>query len=257
MKKFLGLLAAVVMMFTLSACGDPATTGSASKDKEKVEVGEKAEVKLTEGNFFDVLMSSQVAAGSSRMVMNMAMGGETMQMDARVQLAENLEDLAMTMSMDMGIAQTELILVDGFMYMNMGELTDNKYIKTDLADEADKSASEFKDLAKQMDPAEQLKNVKKAKISVKKLGDGGELDGVSTTKWEVTVDTSKMDLDENAAALAPKTLTYLMWIGEDNLPRRQTYSINDVETEILFTEWGHKFKINVPNADQITESPLA
>ncbi|TXJ06758.1 MAG: hypothetical protein E6Q27_03020 [Aeromicrobium sp.] len=257
MKKFLGLLAAVVMMFALSACGDSATTGSAAKDKEKVEVGEKAEVKLTEDNFFDVLMSSQVAAGSSRMVMNMAMGGETMQMDARVQLAENLEDLAMTMSMDMGIAQTELILVDGFMYMNMGKLTDNKYIKTDLANEADKSASEFKDLAKQMDPAEQLKNVKKAKISVKKLGDGGELDGVSTTKWEVTVDTSKMELDENTAALAPKTMTYLMWIGEDNLPRRQTYNINDVETEILFTEWGQKFTITAPGADKITESPLA
>ncbi|TXJ04720.1 MAG: ABC transporter substrate-binding protein, partial [Aeromicrobium sp.] len=55
MKKFLGLLAAVVMMFALSACGDSATTGSAAKDKEKVEVGEKAEVKLTEDNFFDVL----------------------------------------------------------------------------------------------------------------------------------------------------------------------------------------------------------
>lgn len=246
MKKILGLLTALVMMFALSACGG--TSGS-----NEVKVGEKSSTKLTEKNFFEVLTKSQTEAGSAQMTMNMASMGQTMQISAKVNMGETLEDVSMDMTMDLGIMSADIIMLDGVMYMNMGEMSENKFIKVDSSDPDNPLSGDFDEMAEQMDPASQLKTLEKATLSLKKVGDGGKVDGVKTTKWEVTVDPAKMDLDEESAGLMPETLTYLMWVGEDNLPRKQTFELAGSETEVLFTQWGKDFKIKAPSKSEIVE----
>lgn len=246
MKKILGLLTALMMMFALSACGGDSGSGS-------VKVGEKSSTKLTEDNFFEVLTKAQTGAGSALMTMNMNALGQEMSITAEVNMGKTLKDTAMDMTMGMDGEEFQIIMVDGFMYLNMGELSGNKFIKIDSDDPDSPVAGDFDKMAEQMDPAAQLKTIEEATVSVKSLGDGGKLDGVKTTKWEVTVDPSKLDVDEEAAAAMPETITYLIWVGEDNLPRKQEFEVSGTKTETLFTKWGQDFNIKAPSSDQVTE----
>ena len=178
---------------------------------------------------------------------------QDMTIEASVEMGKTLEGIAMDMTMGMGEEKFQIIMLDGFMYMNMGKMSDNKYIKIDSSDPESPIAGDFEEMAEQMDPASQLKRIEEATVSLKSLGDGGKVDGVSTTKWEVTVDPSKLDVEEAEAAALPETLTYLMWVGEDNLPRKQSFEAMGTTTEILYTKWGQDFKIKAPSADQVTE----
>ena len=113
----------------------------------------------------------------------------------------------MSMDMDMGSAgpaTMKMLLVDGVLYMNFGQVTKGKYAKIDLEDEDNPLGQQFSQLADQMDPSKQLEQFKKAVTSFEKKGKPKRLDGVEAQPYEVVVDTSKIDaLFERLAEPAP------------------------------------------------------
>src|SRR5690606_26345608 len=86
----------------------------------------------------------------------------------------------------------EMRLVDQIMYMKMGEMTQGKFVKIDLTDESNPLGEQYGNMLDQSNPATQIEAMGKSIVKFENQGDGGEIDGVSTTKYLVQLDTAKM-----------------------------------------------------------------
>ena len=118
---------------------------------------------------------------------------------------------SMAMSMEMpamveGGGEMEIRLVDGVMYMNMGQMTNDKFIKVDLSDPANLPPG-MDTLTEQMDPLAAFEQFGPALTSVTYVGEE-EVDGDATQHFTMVMDTSKIATfkDLPAGADVPKEL---------------------------------------------------
>jgi hypothetical protein len=255
-------LAAVVLLagLTLSACGD--------KDKDDAG-GDKSDSTttvaagaLTKANFAQVLGASQVKARSAHVDMSVGIGGQTVKATGDVAVGASATDTAVAMKMDLGSSMSlDVKMVDQVFYMNMGQLTANKYIKIDLTDQSNPLAKQYGQIVDQMDPAKQLEQFKDALKSFEKKGEPQTLDGVEAQPYVVTVDTSKIkalaDLPAASASQIPDTLVYTMFIGPDNLPRRIETELAGAKTTLNYSNWGEPVDIKAPPASEISDKSLS
>jgi hypothetical protein len=152
-------------------------------------------------------------------------------------------------------------LVDQVFYMNMGQMTQGKYLKIDLTDENSPLAKQFGQILEQMDPAKQLDQFNGAVTSFEKGGDPKTIDGVKAQPYLVKVDTSKikafMDLPESAAGSMPDSIDYTIYVGSDSLMRRIEFELAGSKSTVDYTKWGEPVEIKAPAASEISDKDLS
>lgn len=234
-KKFFGLSVAPLLMFALVAC-----SGGAD---------------VSESNLFEKVTAAQTAAKSVTTEMKMGAPegkGEALQMAGVMRMDSDPKKTAFDTTMGTAEMPMRMIMIDGFMYINMGAMTKEKFLKIDPNDPDSPLAEQFDSVTENTDPTAQLKQLEKAVTSIKKVGDGGKVDGVNTTKFKVLVDPSKLPDTEGAAGM-PESLEYFMWVGDDNLMRRMEMDVDGATFSVLWSKWGEPVTIEVPAKGEIVE----
>lgn len=253
-------VAALLVGLSVSACGDKDKDSAGDQNGSKPATSDTTS--LTAANFAEVLSDSQAKAKSAHVDMEIGAAGQTIKAQGDVAVGATPVDSAMTMTMDMGSSMSfEMRLVDQVFYMNMGQMSADKFIKVDLKDKSNPLTKQFGQVMDQMDPAKQMADLKKAVTSFEKKGDPQTIDGVKAQPYVVKVDTSKVqsfkDLPDASADMIPESIEYTMFIGSDNLLRRMSFDIAGSESTINYSKWGEPVEIKAPSAGEISDQDLS
>jgi hypothetical protein len=250
------LSVATVAVLGLTACSSDSegagSDRSASSEQTAEEVVE--ETGFTADDFAKRVTLAAIEAGSVTMTMSTTTQGVTMDMTADVVFTDSSQNMRATADMDG--TSFDMLVVDGVIYMSMGELTGGKYIAIDPNDATDPMASSFSGITDQLDPTSSIKALDGAIVSIEKSGEPEEIDGVQAQPYTVVVDTTKMnnpaaaDLPEGTL---PAEISYEYWVGPDDLMRKVVMDAAGTSIEMLMTGWGEPLEIVAPTADQITD----
>jgi hypothetical protein len=264
-RKTLGAVASVlVLALGLSACGGGSDTSAAGGGDTSTGGGASSSTgDLTQASFVTTVTDAQDKARTSHVTMTIDAGGKAVTAEADVEVGTTVADTSMAMTMDMGEADLggqapgtiQIRLVDEKFYINMGSMTQDMFMESDLSDPDDPIAKQFSTLTAQLDPSQQLASFGQAIQSFTKKGDPRELDGVQTQPYEMVLDTEKVAgfTGLTAGAGLPKTLTYTIFVGPDDLPRRMSADIAGGSITVDYSQWGEEVDIEAPPADQISD----
>ncbi|KAA1397288.1 hypothetical protein [Aeromicrobium ginsengisoli] len=259
-RKLSSVVATVLLAgLSLSACGG--SDGSDGDKADSTSGGGGSKTTLTQANFAKVIGDSQVDAKSTHIDMTIGAGGQSFKAQGDAEFGTSAADTSVAMTMDLGSIKADMRLVDQVFYMNMGAMSDNKFLKIDLKDKNNAFAQQYGQIMDQMDPSKQMEQFKEAMKSFEKKGEPQKLDGVEAQPYVVTVDTSKikslMELPEASKAQVPDTIVYTMFIGPDNLPRRMEFDLAGSTSTIDYSKWGDSVDIKAPSAGEISDKDLS
>jgi len=217
---------------------------------------------LTKENFGAAMASATSQARSVHMTGNFAVQGQHLTLTADESLnGGSLKDVAAALKVNIsGAGAVEVRIVSGVVYINAGALglpgsSDKPWIKVDLTDPSNPVGAAFSKIAA-MNPAELMKAFQ-AVSTLTKLG-AETVDGVQTTHYRVTVDTSKVatmfGMPPGAGmASMPKTLTSNVWVDGTSRPVKVAMSYPTGTMEMHFSKWGEPVHVVAPPASQVKE----
>ena len=261
MKKRHHLVLAIAAAgLVLAGCG---SSGSGANGDG---VGKPADTSLTEANFITTITAAQKKAKTSHIAMTIDASGQKIKADGEYAVGATAADAKAALKMDLsslGVGNIEVRLLDQNFYLNFGPMSNNKFAKIDLTDKSNPIAKQYGGLVDQLDPAKQLGQFKKALKSVKKKGAAVSIDGVEAQPYELVVDTTQLEglgslggLGTGAGAKLPDSLTYTMFVGPDNLPRRLVSDAAGSQVTVDYSKWGESVDIKAPSKDEITDSSM-
>lgn len=268
-RRLLAAPATVVLLGALAACGGSASGASAgSPTLEPTAVAEEPQVEVVDLTPAD-LVEAIAATGRAGATYDFTMTTVGQFLELQAGGSARVDDAGETsIAMVMSSPQTgdaELRLVDGLVYLSLGEATQGKFLQIDPNDPSDPLAPLAGDLADQADPTKGMAKTEAAIIGMTKSGEPRQMDGVLAQPYEVVMDLAKLPPEaragfaeaEAAGVPLPPTLTYVYWIGPDNLIRMLSVDLAGTSTELTFMNWGDGAPVSVPSADQITtEAPI-
>lgn len=233
--------------------------------------GSGAGAALSQADFFSNVTESQADAESFHVSMTMDVAGETVKAEGDARMGKAPADMAMSLVMDMSAMgpgapdEFEMRWVDEVLYMNLGEMTEGKFAAIDLTDESNPLGQMYNQLLDSLDPAS-IGKFKDAVTEFEEKGDPIELDGVQAQPYHVEIDMSQMKemfrgLPKEAVAAMPKTLSFTMYVGPDELPRRMKMQIptpGPVQGSMTmdYTDWGEPVDIVKPDKSEISDKDL-
>lgn len=263
-KKLTTTLAACTLAATLGACGsgEPAA-GPQETDAAPAEVAPAASIdELT-----SIIEAAQHEATSAHMEMTYGgdaaeaagMTGATTVADFEIGESDDPEDMTMQMSMSLMGMDFDMRMVDGTMYMNMGEMSQDKFIAMPLDELAkDPNFSSTLDSMKSMDVAGQAEEMKEAVTSFEHTSTE-TIDGVEVDVYTMTIDPTK--LEDGAAGVDAATadqvgeMTVVYKIDPEGLPREADVAMEmqgqELTMETTFSEWGEPVTVDVPAEDEV------
>lgn len=256
--RFAAIPTAIAMSIALSAC-----SGSDSDSKAPTKPDTAAVVKsgeLSKDNFVARLTAAQQTARTSQLRMDIDAGGQKNVAAGAFRAGDSAKDSAVALKIDgkaSGLGTLDMRFVDGAFYMNFGEMTGDKFMKLALDGSGDAATDQLSELIDQVNPTAQLKQFEAALKSFKQAGADQTIDGVKATPFEIVLDTSKIDGMTAAAKKAgnklPATMTYTMFVGPDDLPRRITAKVVAMTFTLDYSKWGEPVDIKAPPASEISE----
>ena len=263
LRRSLAALALPLLLGGLAACGsddegaDPAASSSSSTESEESTDAEAGE-EIDEAAFVEDMKSGIEASTTAMMTMHMDMGGQVIHADGAVDYTTTPPQMAMTMETPaMPGVSIEMRLVDGVLYMNLGERTKDKFISFDLSDAANLMPG-MEQLTTTMDPLAAFESLEDAVQSVVFVGDE-DVDGEQLGHYEVELDTSKIKQFNELPTQAqlPKTVTYDLWLDDENRMRKMTMEMtmggSPAETEVEFADWDEPVDIAAPPASEVVD----
>jgi LppX_LprAFG lipoprotein len=263
------LSAAILIVIT--GCGSSADLSSdvdssqSSQSSDSVGTGNIAG-DLTLASFSSRTSEAQVKAQSAHLEMELSLQGQPMTMSGDMAVGKSLEDAALDLTMSVpGLGERmSMILVDGVMYISAGQATGGKYFSLDLTDESNPFGSMYRQIFEQANPASITQGFEGAIKDLEAVG-REEIDGTTTTQYRVTVDTQKVlakilgknALPEGSLGAMPPTLTYDIWVGDDdNLPRRIESDMMGISATMELTDWGKPVHVEAPPPSQVSKKDL-
>jgi major membrane immunogen (membrane-anchored lipoprotein) len=250
----------------LVACGDDDsgdTTASDSTSQVALSSDLSQGDEVDPADFVKTVSDGLEASTTAHLTMDVSAGKSgKLTADGDVDYTSTPPSMAMTMSLPAGAGDMDIRMVDGLVYMSMGQLTQGKFWKIDPSDPKGPLASMGMDkMMDQMDPAKSLELMQDGISKVTYVGDE---DGLH--HYALTVDLQKMmaamggKLPQAALSQLPDTLTYDLWLDEQN--RFTKMSLDDLpmggtsgSMEMNLSDWGKDVDIAAPPADQVTEMP--
>lgn len=261
MRKSLKVSLAATILALTSACGAGdagLTSAEAGSSNPAAAAPAAASDPLTRENFVERLSVAQQAAGSAHLEMASPIAGGAVSMQGDVRLAEDVEDSQARVTMGAGPMRMDLRMVDGLLYVKLGELSGGKFIEVDLQDPKDPVGRHYGSMTGQIDPTEQLKLFREALVEFENQGSGGEIDGVETTKLRLVLDSTKMLGETTPGAILGdgRKVEYVLYVGSDDLLRQVTAEHGEKTTEVTWTKWGEPVEVEAPPADEVTDSSM-
>lgn len=215
----------------------------------------------------DALTKATQGKNSATLKMNIAAAGESFTGDGAY--AINGTDVTMKLNFTVpGQGEAlEMRLVDRVIYVKLPASSGQQgWVKVPV-DANNPQTAQFAQLIDQVDVSKQFDQFKTAGTL---KGQAPEtLDGVQTTRYDLTVDVEKaVAAAPNEAAKAQlepltaqgvKTLDMQVWVDAENLPRqiKTTFKVQgqDASATIKLADWGAPVDVEAPPASQITELP--
>ncbi|MFE6736977.1 DUF6612 family protein [Microbacterium sp. NPDC057650] len=249
---------AVVASLGIAGCSPSPASDTASKSSETKTAAPEKPTRLTADDFVQRLSDAQLKASTGHVVQNMTAQGQTVASTGDMAVDSDPKKMRMHLSTEVGGNSMEMILVDGTIYLSMGEMTQNKFVKISTDDD-NPIAAQLESTLSQSNLADQMKGLSAA-LTDFTVADGTEkIDGVDTTHYVLTVDTKKLFAAQGAEVPAEAgigdTVTYDMYVGGDDLIRRSVVDMGVMKTTLDYSKWGEPVTIEAPTADQLTEVP--
>jgi hypothetical protein len=264
-------LAAVVSIAVLAlgtaACGgddSSSATDPSAKSSSSAAAADTAGGELTQASFFTAITDAQTKAGTSHVALQLGSGDQEIKADGEVEVGRTVADTAISMTMDMGSAgagKIAMVIVDNTFYINLGQMTGDKFAKVNLEDDSNPIAKQFGSITDQLDPSRQLAQFKDAVTSLKKSGAPKKIGGVKAQPYEIVLDTTKIkafdELPAGAEASVPKTLTYTMFVDSDHLLRRVQADVAGSAVTVTYSKWGEPVDVKAPPSSQLSDLDLS
>lgn len=264
--RIVSAAAAAALAVTLTACSssdektpdDAKATGQATASEKPADDADKGSAGgLTAENFHEVLAASIADGTSYRMSMSTSSdAGAASTIEGEVVITDAGPAMSMTTN-DAGVDMT-IIMVDDAYYMNMGEMTQGKFVKIDLNDPSNPLGSSVGSLKDLTDPSKSLEMFKDSVKSVEKVGEE-DVDGTSATHYVVTLDSSAVSdslagIDPSAQPSLPAEFVYDFWVDDENRPVKMTSETMGTTSDIRYYDWNDSsISVTAPSADQISE----
>lgn len=173
------------------------------------------------------------------------------------------DEPALTMSMSapaIGDQKIRTTLVDGTMYLSVPGQADaaSAWYRIDL-DDPDNPLADLMGGMEALDPRATIESFGKGLEKVVYKGEES-VEGVDTTHYEVTGDTSSVTsgagAGKGAAAKLPETLTYDVWLDEeDRLIHMEADLDEQGSMSLTMTDWGEPVEIEAPPKEQVRDYP--
>ncbi len=86
-----------------------------------------------------------------------------------------------------------------------------------------------------------------------------QVDGVSTTHYTATVDTTRLmsELEVDKDESVPDSVVYDVWLDSRDLIRKISFEVNGATTTLTATDWGEPLDIEAPKPSELAEAPEA
>ncbi|ALG13578.1 hypothetical protein [Kibdelosporangium phytohabitans] len=280
MRKTGIVAASVVLALTVVGCGSkesgtPVSGGSGNTSATGSAGGEKKDGINSALDLAAAIDSKGDSKKSAKITFDMSAGaaaGESFKGEGAFS-AEGASP-SMKMTMDMGSAKMEMVLVDKVLYMKMpsgvgGTSAAKPWVKItpggsdplskQMGPMLDKIDDSF-DIDKQLDQIKSAGTIDKQEKTT--------LDGEEVTHYEITIDTAKMaenatdqTTKESAQQLSKagvKSFPMEWWINSDNLPVKITSKITaagqSVDINATYKDWGKPVEIKAPPASQVASN---
>jgi hypothetical protein len=242
---------------TITDQGKASASPAAVEPKHSTSVksgSEKAAAETISGaELTKLLQQSMVKGGTAVIAMSSSQAEASTQTSGVVDYGTNPPSMSLTSKVEaMGGVESTIILVDGVMYMDMGEMSQGKFLKMPLGEEA----SQMLDLS-QLDPAAAFKDMygglKDVTVQGKEKVAGGTF-----RRYDAQVSTDKLvkELPESARADFPKVAKYSFWFDDQDLVRQVVVDMGKSGTTTMtYDDWGKKVSIKAPAPEDVTEMP--
>lgn len=247
---------------TQDTAGTSADTQAATGDGEGDEGGSAAapaegeEVPVED--FLAMLRSpGEEDMSSYELDMVVTTGGQTMEMAGEVDLGDGQPSVDADLTMP-GLGATRMIVVDGSAYVSMPGVTDEGMFLEVPQGELEDSGAGLDDI----DVASTWEDWDEGAGQVVYAG-LEDVDGEELRRYEIVVDVQAVldasgqtgsDAAEASAALGDE-ITYDVWVDEDDLVRRISYTAAGAVTEMTIDRWGEPMDIEAPDPEDVQPMP--
>jgi hypothetical protein len=245
----------------IAACGTateteapPANQTTAVSPAQQTSTAPAAQGHADKDAFIAAIKSGSNQMTSAHVEMVLEAEGQTITMSGDTKV--DPQSPAMQMSMDMGGAmKLDMILLDKVLYLQgIPGVGDGKWAKMAMSAEM---AKEFEKSLEQADPSKMAETYEQAITDVKYVGPE-TVEGESLQRYEVTMDTKALgdSLPDNAAQL-PDTITYDMWLDDEDRIRKVEYSVSGIKGDMTMSKYGEPVDITAPAAADVVEVPTS
>ncbi|GAA4715016.1 LppX_LprAFG lipoprotein [Nocardioides conyzicola] len=242
----------------LVGCGESDGSGSTAEDPAAAAVLANLDKgdQVDPADFVDTISDGLKASTTAHVTMKVGLGSMG-EMSGEGDLDYTADPPAMAMTMDLPMAgsgtATEVRYVDGIFYMKLGGMSAGKFWKLDPSAD-DSPLGDMGHALDQLDPARTLEQIEPAIDRVTYAGDG---------HYELTVDPARvskaMDLPAQASAQLPDSITYDVWLDDENRLSKMHMELpvagSESTVDLSASDWGKDVTIEAPPASDITEMP--
>jgi len=275
LRRSLAVLAAAPLLM-LAGCGGDSndlvaettpSSGPSAGDSTGAGTGDSggdSGAALTQDTFASAVLKATRQAKTAHLSASISAAGQQLTMDGDVEVGDDPADYAadITLSVPSLGDALHMVLVDEVIYMNLGALTQDKFVKIESGRES--PFGDLSQLTASADPAAGIKALEDGVTAFEKRGTE-QIDGVETTHYRVTVDTQRVLKAQGMADLyaggagggpqLPATLDYDLWIGSDNLLRRTQFAMGQDFTMLVdTTAWGESVNVSAPPLNQVSKA---
>ena len=271
--------AAVALLTALTACSgddggeaadDPTTASSQESPDEPDATAEATESGIEGGSgddasgegeeistdeFLDTFRAGVENSTTAHMTMTTGVSGMNVEAEGDVDYQTDPPSMAMTMVIPSMGGEMDIRLVDGIFYMNMGQTSQNKFIKMD-PDDPNSPMGDIGQLTDTMDPVRSFEQFAAGLEKVVYVGEE-DLDGDTVDHYVLTLDTTKIEAMQDAGTAGlPRELDYDLWLDEEDRMRQVVIDMGTTgQVEINVDAWGEDVSIEAPAANEIMEMP--
>ncbi|MFE5336898.1 LppX_LprAFG lipoprotein [Isoptericola sp. NPDC056573] len=263
-QKTVALASAGLVALALSACGgaSPAPAGGEQAAQEQA-----AEI-ATVSTMTDLAGKMKAAQGeASTAHMELTYSGELAESagmtesttTADVAYGPTFEETTLQMTMAVMGMDMDIVLLDGTIYLSMGEMTQGKYLSMTAEDMADDPAlAGTIDSMESMDAASQAEAMADAVTSFEHTG-SETVDGVETEVYTATIDPSKVK--DGTAGIDASTadqlgeISAVYKVDPKGLPVEADITMEvegqEMVVESTFSKWGEPIDVQAPADEDV------
>jgi hypothetical protein len=277
LRRVAALTVTPLLLAVLTACGgddssdagdEPTTaatteaTESEATETAEAEESEDAGQAAADGEEVDkdeFLADVQAAvedATTAHMTMATGAGGMSIEAEGEVDYTTTPASMAMTMTNPTSPTESiDMRIVDGQLYLNMGQMSQDKFYKIDLGD-PNSPLGDMTELAETMDPVRSFEQFATGLEKVVYVGEE-EVEGDQLDHYVLTLDSTKIEmLQQSGTQGLPKKLEYDLWLDDENRMRQVKLDLGSAASvDMRIFDWDEPVDIEAPPASDVAPMP--